>query len=310
MMAVRGPSWNSQQVERAFRDAGASVRRRDWLRVDVEGELWFEVRSPRTTPAAVQTCKDKGRTVAALRAAGVAAPAAHRVAAADAGRAAAALGGPVCVKPAIGSRGRSVVTGITDGELLAWAVAAASRGGKDPVLVERSVEGVHWRVLVLGTAVSAVECRPWLLVGDGRSSVEELVAGENARREAQLERPLMLTLDESVVRLLAEQNLQPLSVLEPGRTARVAWSMNARQGAVTIEHGPAAPTRVRDAAEAAVAAVSGLGHGAVDLVDDGETTWVVDVNSNPGLTAHLHPYEGDPQPVLDALVGTHLAVRT
>jgi cyanophycin synthetase len=305
---ARAPSWNSQQVERAFVEAGAEVRRRDWLRLEVDRDVWFEVRSPRTSSAAVQTCKDKGRTTAALQAAGVPFPEARRVQPSAAPQAARALGFPVCVKPAIGSRGRAVTTEISSADLLAWAVARASKRGREPVLVERSITGTHWRVLVFGRAVSAVECRPWLLTGDGRTPIDRLVEAENRRRERAYARPFSITLDETVLRVLAEQHLHPTTVLERGETARVAWSMNARQGAILVEHGESAPARVRAAAEAAVAAVPGLAHGAVDLVDDGEIPWVVDVNSNPGLGAHLHPYEGDPQPVLDALVATHRTV--
>lgn len=296
------------QVERAFRDAGAEVRRRDWLRVVVDGHVWFEGRSPRTAMSAVQICKDKGRTVEALETAGVPFPVARRCDPSAAHDRARELGWPVCVKPAIGSKGRAVTTGIDGPDLLAWAVSRASKRGREPVLVERSIEGVHWRVLVLGAAVSAVECRPWLAVGDGRTPIDQLIAAENARRNVELARPFAIKLDETVLKVLAGQQLHPTSVLDRGETARIAWSMNARQGAILVEHGDLAPDRVCATAEAAVAAVPGLAHGAVDLVDDGQTSWVVDVNSNPGFGAHLHPYEGTPQPVLDALVATHRAV--
>ena len=307
-MMARSSSWNSVQVERAFRDAGATVRRRDWLRVDVDGQVWFEGRSPRTAMAAVSICKDKSRTVAALHAADVPAPDARRCTLETVQRVAPEIGWPVCVKPAIGSKGRSVTTGITDPDLLHWAATNASRRGRDPVLVERSVEGTHWRILVLGVAVSLVECRPWIARGDGRTSVEGLIARENRRREDTLARSFPIKVDNTVNRILAEQRLRATSVLEPGETARIAWSMNARQGAITIEHGDGAPPHVRTTAAQAIDAVPGLAHGAVDLVDDGQTAWVVDVNSNPGFGAHLHPYEGTPQPVLDALVATHRTV--
>ena len=308
MMAIRAASWNSVQVEQAFRDAGATVRRRDWLRVEVDGQIWFEVRSPRTARSAVEICKDKSRTVAALSAAGVPFPEAHRCEPAAAHDRAREIGWPVCVKPAIGSKGRAVTTGIANPDLLAWAVSRASKRGREPVLIERSIEGVHWRVLVLGAAVSAVECRPWLVAGDGRTPIDKLIAAENARRKADLARPFAIKLDDTVLKVLAGQQLHPSSVLASGDTARIAWSMNARQGATTIEHGDAAPDRVCAAAEAAVAAVPGLAHGAVDLVDDGQTAWIVDVNSNPGLGAHLYPYEGVAEPVLDHLVATHRTV--
>lgn len=305
MVRSRAASWNSVQVERAFRDAGSTVRRRDRLRLLIDNKVWFEVRSPDTTPAAVDVCRDKGLTVGCLGRAGVPFPEALRVVPRDARQAARRLGYPVCVKPAIGSQGRAVTTAIDSDPLLDWAVDQASRKGREPVLVERSVEGTHWRVLVFGWAVSSVECRPWLLVGDGRTPIDKLVADENRRRRDAYTRPFNIKLDDTTLRVLAEQHLHPTVILPRGETAKVAWSLNARQGAITVEHGPDAPARVRETAQAAVAAIPGLAHAAVDLIDDGATSWVVDVNSNPGLGAHLHPYEGAAQPVLDALVATH-----
>lgn len=304
----KAPSWNSLQVEEAFRDAGAEVTRQSGLRVVVDGEMWFETRSPRTERQAVDICRDKVASAKALGAAGVPAPEAVASSPQQAQKVVAQLGWPVAVKPLVGSRGRAVTTDIRSRGLLLWAVHQASRRGREKVVVERSVEGVHWRVLVFGRAVSCIESRPWLLTGDGRAAIDRLVAVENRRRE-QLPRAFPLTIDETMVRVLAEQKLSPMSVLARGRTARVAWSLNARQGAIPVEHGSGAPARVIRSAEGAVAAIGGLYHGAVDLVDDGETAWVVDVNSNPGLGSHIHPHEGEPQPVMDALVATHRAVR-
>jgi len=304
----QGPSWNSAKVEQAFAVAGATVRRVDRLRVEVEGRRWWEVRSPDTTDAAVQTCRNKASTSAALQAAGVAVPEQVRCRPREAAKVAERLGWPVCVKPVQGSQGRAVTPQVTNRGLLQWAVTRASGRGRLPVLVERSVEGTHWRVLVIGTAVSLVECRPFRLTGDGKAAVDELVARENTRRRTTLTQPFLIKLDEGLVRTLAEQRLRPMSVPTRGRVVELSWSRNVHQGAEPVERGEGAPERVRVAAEAAVAAVDGLAHAAVDLVDDGATCWVVDVNSNPGLASHLHPYEGEPRPVLEPLVARYFQV--
>ena len=304
----QGPSWNSAKVEQAFAGAGASVRRVDRLRVEVEGRRWFEVRSPDTTSVALQTCRDKTATAAALRAAGLAVPEQVRCRPRDAPDVAARMGWPVCVKPVSGSQGYAVTPQVTSRNLLVWAVARASGRGRRPVVVERSVVGTHWRVLVIGTAVSLVECRPWRMVGDGRTPIDEMVARENTRRRTSLTQPFLIKLDEGLVRTLAEQSLRPMSVPSRGRVVELSWSRNVHQGAEPVERGEGAPERVRVAAEAAVAAVDGLAHAAVDLVDDGATCWVVDVNSNPGLASHLHPYEGEPRPVLEPLVARYFQV--
>ena len=302
-----GPSWNSTQVEDMFVAAGATVRRVDRLRLDVDGRRWWEVRSPDTTRAAVATCRDKTATASTLTAADVATPPQVVCDLLAVDTAAASLGWPVCVKPVEGSQGRAVTPEIANRRLLRWAAERASRKGRLPVVVERSVDGDHWRVLVVGQAVSASECREWRPVGDGRAPIDRLIERENRRRVKAYDRPFKIKLDSALVRTLADQGVQPTSILGVGEEVRISTSRNVHQGAQPVERFDDVPVRVVATAEAAVAAIDGLAHAAVDLIDDGETCWVVDVNSNPGLACHLHPYGGRSRAgqVRAALVAAH-----
>lgn len=301
---MREPSWNSVQVEQAARKLGLKVSRSDWLRLQVAGTTWFETRSPNTTRKAVEACKDKHSTRTRLTSAGVPAPAGARCRPHEAPTVASELGWPVCVKPHNGSKGRAVTAGITATPELVSAVRLATRRGGD-VNVERSIDGIHYRCLVAGETLSTIECQPWRATGDGKTTVADLIAAENVRRRP-IFRAFQIQTGPTLKAVLAKQGLTVGSVPAKGRKVDIATSMNLRQGAISVEATSTAPDRVGATAKAAVDAIPGLYHAAVDLVDDGETCWVVDVNSNPGLGAHLHPYEGTaPDGVMETMVGRH-----
>lgn len=194
---------------------------------------------------------------------------------------------PCVVKPAAGTGGGQGVTGgvCTTDELARAVVATAPFG--DSVLIERQVQGGEHRVLVLnGECIDCLLRRPPAVVGDGRSSVSELVHAENVRRAAAQGRdglwPIRLDLD--LVLALRRQGLGPRSVPALGQRLTVKSTAN-ESGASDCEPVEVPP----DVAAAALAAARAVGTrlASVEVIrtTDG-TAAVIDVNSMPGLHYH------------------------
>jgi cyanophycin synthetase len=99
---------------------------------------------------------------------------------------------PVVLKPSLGSHGDGVALDLADASALRHALVAARRArasketkAGDAWLVEEQHEGRHWRVLVLGGVVAdVVERLPARVTGDGASTIEQLVAADDAARKA------------------------------------------------------------------------------------------------------------------------------
>ena len=202
--------------------------------------------------------------------------------------------GPVVVKPADGTGIGAGVTGnVRTARQLAVARAAAERYGPR-VLVERSVAGEVYRLLLLdGQLLDVVRRGPPEVTGDGRSTIVELVARENRRRlEAAGEEGLSLVRpDLDFVYTLQAAGRSPDSVPSDGERVPVKSVTNQNRADENETVRDVAPEVVAEAA--ASARVVGLRLAGVDLIAPSldrslaETGGVVlEVNCTPGLHHH------------------------
>ncbi len=203
--------------------------------------------------------------------------------------------GPCVVKPAAGTGGgHGVVPGVESLEDLRRARLHAGTQ-VDRLLIERQVEGAVFRLLLLdGELLDVVRSVPANVTGDGRSTIEQLIARENERRvEAGGAAGLSLIgLNLDTALTLRRAGLAMSSVPEQGRhlALRVATNNNAARDNETWT-GPISPS-VLDHARAAADAV-GLRLAGIDVLTTdisrplGETGGVIsEVNGGPGLHHH------------------------
>lgn len=215
---------------------------------------------------------------------------------------------PCVVKPAGGSGGGGVTSGIRTASQFARAVLRGSRlDGR--LVIERQIAGDGYRLLFLEDELLDVVRRlPARVVGDGRSSIDELIAAENRRRlEARDENVVsLLRADLDCVFTLAERGLTLAAVPRRGESVVVkrVVSQNRPEDNETVRDG-IAPDVVADARSAA--RTIGLRLAGVDIVTPDPSRSlvaaggaIVEVNGTPGL--HYH-YE-----VADRAAATRVAV--
>jgi len=96
------------------------------------------------------------------------------------------LGYPVVVKPIASGKGYGVNAYVVDDAELGIAFTNAAALSPQGVIVERHVVGNDHRLAVFGGKVAWVAARyPASVVGDGRSSISELIEVENRRRRKE-----------------------------------------------------------------------------------------------------------------------------
>jgi cyanophycin synthetase len=266
----------------------------------------------RTSVIAEAIAQDKQLTRMLLREVGVPVPEGRPVTDADdAWAAAQELGPPVVVKPQDGNHGRGVTTNLTTREQIVCAHAAA-REESAHVVVERFAPGVDHRLLVVGGRLVAAALRePAQVVGDGRSTITELIAEVNKdprRSDGHATVLSFIKLDAVGLTVLAEQGYTPDSVPPAGTRVLIRRNGNLSTGGtatdVTDLVHPEVAARAVDAAR-----VVGLDIAGVDIVVadislplEGQGGVVVEVNAGPGLRMHLEPSAGKARPVGEAVV--------
>ena len=269
-----------------------------------------------TSAVSEAIAQDKDLTKRLLRAAGVPVPIGEPVADVAAALAAAErIGWPVVVKPQDGNQGKGVTVNIAGPQGIAAAFAAAEPYGT--VMVEKFLHGADYRLLVVGDQLVAAARRdPPLVIGDGSSTVRELIDRVNAdpRRGDGHATPLTrMRLDDIAIARLAVQQLTPDSVPDKGRRVILRNNANLSTGGsatdVTDDVHPEVAARAVAAAQ-----MIGLDICGVDVVCDTvlepleeQCGGIVEVNAAPGLRMHLTPSYGKGRPVGEAVVATMFA---
>jgi cyanophycin synthetase len=229
----------------------------------------------------------------------------------EAVRAATRIGFPVVVKPVDGNHGRGVAVNLATEDEVTEAYEAAEAEGSG-VVVESMIAGDDHRLLVVGGRLVADDMAGHAARGgDGRSTIEELVAATNRdpRRGAGHENMLTrLELDATAERLLAARGMDARSAPEAGQIVYLRKTANLSTGGTAIDVTDVIHPDNRLMAERAIQAV-GLDIGGVDfLTTDIAASWrdtggaICEINAGPGMRMHIAPSEGQGRDVGGAVV--------
>ncbi len=260
-----------------------------------------------TTAIAVEICQEKPLTNQVLRTVGVPVPEGEVVRSADAAwRVAEDLGLPVVLKPEAGNQGKGVMVNLRSEKEVRDAFEVASQYDSR-VLVERHVEGADYRLLVVnGKLVAAARRDPAMVVGDGRSTVAQLVERTNQdprRRPGHSGSLTRIKLDDAARVVLSQQGLTQESVPEAGQQVRLRTNCNLSTGGtatdVTDEVHPANARLATLAAQVLELDVAGIDMLCKDISRPlmEQAGAIVEVNAAPGLRMHLQPAYGQPRDV-------------
>jgi len=226
------------------------------------------------------------------------------------------LGGrEVCVKPDGGSTGDRIVPRIADPEIFRSAfLRAANDHGQ--VVVEENVPGDVIRYMVVGTSVAATRLdRPASVVGDGVSTIAELVAAKNSEtRLANVPSWGEVVLDDEAERILALDGLSLGTRIPLGKRALLRATSNVPTGADGVGSPQGLHPSYAEATLRAVAAIPDLVLTAVDVMiadyrkpATATNHWFLDLNSAPGIANFHFPREGEPSDVAGQVMDWLLA---
>ena len=251
-----------------------------------------------TSAVAMSLCDDKAATRRAVARAGVKVPEAIECDTREHLVAFLARHGSVAVKPARGEQGRGVAVGL---ETIEEAMAAVERARAhcERVLVEQCVTGEDLRLIVIGyKLVAAAIRRPARVIGDGASTIRDLIERQSRRRGAATGGESKIPLDAETERCIAKAGYKLDDVLPSGKEINVRKAANLHTGGtihdVTAEVHPSLVDAAVRAARALDVPVTGIDFMVRSPRQSGY--WFIEANERPGLANH------EPQPTAERFV--------
>ncbi|MCZ8361062.1 MAG: cyanophycin synthetase [Microcystis sp. LE19-388.1G] len=225
-------------------------------------------------------------------------------------------GFPIVIKPLDGNHGRGISIDVKTQQEAEEAYDLASAASKTrSVIVERYYKGSDHRILVINGKVAAVAERiPAHVVGDGRSTIEELIEITNQdpnRGDGHANVLTKITIDKTALNVLEKQGYELTSILAQGEIAYLRATANLSTGGIAVDRTDEIhPENVWIAQR--VAKLIGLDIAGIDVVTEDirkplkEVDGViVEVNAAPGFRMHVAPSRGLPRniaaPVIDML---------
>ena len=231
---------------------------------------------------------------------------------------------PVVIKPIDCNHGRGVAIDINSWReaeaAFDTAIAISKRG---VVIVERYHLGRDHRVLVVnGKVVAVAERIPAHVVGDGRSTIEELIEETNRdprRGEGHDNVMTRIDLDPGSFQLLRKQRCTLDTILQEGEICYLRATANLSTGGVAIDRTDEIhPDNIWLTERAAQ--IVGLDIAGIDIVAPDISRplrevngVVIEVNAAPGFRMHVCPSQGKSRnvaaPVLDMLFPPNTSPR-
>lgn len=237
------------------------------------------------------------------------------------------LGGSVSVQPAEMVGTRSLDVGSSEAFARAWSQVSAT--SKHSVLVERRSSGVSLRLVVVGgVVVAGLQRTAPEVLGDGRTTLEDLLVAHLVRRSARLgERHSTDQQSAWVAKRVGELRREPASVPRSGE--RLALRSVDRRDLEFIDITDVLGVGIRSLAVRAVATIPGLEVAGVDLeVADGSlgrcdsegdagvdprvgpSVVVTGLSTEPILAPHHFPTRGISRDVAGSIVDQVLSLST
>jgi len=217
----------------------------------------------------------------------------------------------VVIKPLHGNQGKGVTLQLTSAAEVRAAFKVAQTYG-EWVIIEEYIEGQHYRLVVVGERLIAAAKRvPAHVIGDGKSTIEELVAQTNAdplRGEDHEKVLTKIKIDSVVLLNLTLKNLTLSSIPTNGEVVYLRDSANLSTGGIAEDVTDLVHPDNVDLAIYASKLI-GLDVAGIDLViEDIEASYrersghIIEVNAAPGIRMHHFPSKGKARDVGKAIV--------
>ncbi|UTR11804.1 acylphosphatase [Evansella sp. LMS18] len=215
------------------------------------------------------------------------------------------IGFPLVIKPTSGSLGQGVITNIKNLESLKSAINYVRTELKfKDVIVERFISGDDYRVYVIGDQVAgAVKRKAANVVGDGKSTIRELISIKNQKRKKN---PYLYTRlikeDKEIDLFLKELKYTLDTVPVKDEVVYLKSKSNLSSGGDSVDATDELTDEMKKIAIESVKAIPGLLHAGIDIISDKKATVIIEINPTAIIGSHLFPMEGKSRDIPEAII--------
>ncbi|NDK55710.1 cyanophycin synthetase [Pontibacter fetidus] len=268
--------------------------------------------SNNTSFFAVENAGDKNMTKDILEEAGIPVPQGRTVySLRELEEAIDALDYPIVTKPLDGNQGKGASINIQNWKDAAKGFAEAQRYSQ-AVMVEQFIQGFDYRLLVInGKFVAAAKRTPAMVVGDGVSTIRQLInqVNKDPRRGVGHEKELThIKVDRVTRSILREKEITLQTILGFGEELHLKKTANLSTGGTATDVTDIVDSYNVLMAER-IAGIIGLDICGIDIMTSDiaiplpDTRGaVIEVNAAPGLRMHISPTEGLPRNVAEPII--------
>lgn len=201
---------------------------------------------------------------------------------------------PLILKPVNGTLARGVIWDIRTEKELEKSIIQFKKTEKkfhySHFIVEEMQTGKEYRVLIYnGRVVSCVEKIAASVIGDGVSTIDNLIHQFNKKRKKGFE----IKIDKVVIENLKRNKLDVKSVIPKGKILKLRNNLNMSDGGRSVEYTKKMSKFFKKVCEKACSAV-GISYGGIDLFTkdislSGAEYAILEINPNPFYNMHEKP---------------------
>jgi len=220
------------------------------------------------------------------------------------------IGYPVVLKPQYGNQGKGVIANINDETALSNAYDLLIKDYPN-IMIEKHIHGNDYRVCsVYGDIVAVSERIPPYIIGDGLSSIEQLIqtVNQDIRRGEDHEKELTkIKIDVTLRTYLKQKNYSLESILPNGDKLTLKDNANLSTGGFAIDYTDSICEENIELCQRAANAI-GLDICGIDLLCQDiskpitEGGAIIEINAAPGIRMHHNPYSGTKRNVAGHIV--------
>lgn len=221
------------------------------------------------------------------------------------------LGFPLVIKPQFGNHGKGITTNVVTKEKAISGFNIAQQVS-NTIIVEKFVTGSDYRLLVINSKlVAAAQRTPAMVVGDDRSTIEQLINEVNEDQNRGEDHQNVLTkiaIDEVTKGILRQKALTLNSILPRGEILYLKHAANLSSGGTATDVTDTVHPQNIFLAER-IARLVNLDICGIDIVTkdiaipitEGNGA-VIEVNASPGFRMHLAPTKGVARNVAKSMI--------